>query len=91
MWNSLIDSDPSARILTARIAKEELRKLLALARTDASRDQIASRLPVFYGWCACAEIDELTTLATTVETWWPVPRCIKWVRSSSECGSGVAG
>jgi transposase len=71
MWNSLIDSDPSARILTARIAKEELRKLLALARTDASRDQIASRLPVFYGWCACAEIDELTTLATTVETWWP--------------------
>jgi hypothetical protein len=61
MWNSLIDSDPSAQILTAWIAKDELRKLLTLARTDTSRDQIASRLHVFYDWCASAEIDELTT------------------------------
>ena len=71
MWNSLIDSDPSAQILTAWIAKEELRKLLALARTDTGRDQIAARLYTFYDWCARADIDELTTLATTVETWWP--------------------
>jgi transposase len=71
MWNSLIDSDPSAQILTAWIAKEQLRKLLALARTDTTRNQIASRLHAFYHWCASAEIDELTTLATTVETWWP--------------------
>ena len=35
MWKSLIDSDPSAQILTAWIAKEELRKVLALARTGA--------------------------------------------------------
>jgi transposase len=30
MWNALIDSDPSGQILTAWIAKEELRTLLAL-------------------------------------------------------------
>lgn len=71
MWNSLIGSDPSAQILTAWIAKEELRALLALARTGATRSVIADRLHAFYAWCAQADIDELTTLATTVETWWP--------------------
>lgn len=71
MWNSLIDADPSAQILTAWIAKEELRKLLSLARTGASPDQIRARLYTFYHWCAHADIDELNTLATTVETWWP--------------------
>ena len=71
MWNSLIDSDPSAQILTAWIAKEELRNLLALARTAAHRDQPRERLYVFYDWCAAANIDELSTLANTIETWWP--------------------
>ena len=71
MWNSLIDADWSAQILTAWIAKEELRKLLSLARTGASRDQIGARLYTFYDWCARADIDELSTLASTVETWWP--------------------
>ena len=71
MWNSLIDSDPSSQILTAWIAKEELRALLALARTGAHRDQIRQRLFTFYAWCAESNIDELHTLATTVETWWP--------------------
>jgi transposase len=71
MWNALIDSDPSAQILTAWIAKEELRALLALARTGAHRDQIRQRLYTFYLWCANADIDEINTLATTVETWWP--------------------
>ena len=71
MWNSLIDSDPSGQILTAWIAKEELRTLLALARTDASRDAIAAQLFVFYDWCASTTIGELHTLASTVETWWP--------------------
>jgi transposase len=71
MWNALIDSDPSGQILTAWIAKEELRTLLALARTGASRDRIASQLWVFYDWCASTTIDELHTLAGTVETWWP--------------------
>jgi hypothetical protein len=71
MWNGLIDSDPSAQILTAWIAKEELRKLFALARTGPDRNQIATQLDLFYTWCARFELDELTTLATTAETWWP--------------------
>lgn len=71
MWNSLVDSDPTCQILTAWIAKEELRALLALARTDADRHEISRRLHAFYLWCANADIDELTTLATTVEAWWP--------------------
>lgn len=71
MWNSLIDSDPSAQILTAWIAKEELRALLSLARTGAHRDQIRERLYTFYAWCARTNIEELHTLATTIETWWP--------------------
>ncbi len=71
MWNTLIDADPTAQILTAWIAKEELRKLLALARSDASRREIATQLGVFYHWCAETEISELHTLATTIETWWP--------------------
>jgi transposase len=71
MWNVLIDSDPSGQILSAWIAKEELRKLLALARTKPPREQIASQLYVFYNWCAGTDIAELHTLAGTVETWWP--------------------
>jgi transposase len=71
MWNALIDSDPSGQILAAWIAKEELRTLLALARTDAPRDLIAAQLFVFYDWCASTTIEELHTLATTIETWWP--------------------
>jgi transposase len=71
MWNSLIDSDPSGQILATWIGKEELRSLLALARTGASRREIRGRLDSFYTWCARTDIDELHTLAGTVETWWP--------------------
>jgi hypothetical protein len=52
-------------------AEEELRGLLALARTDATRSDIDRKLFAFYTWCANTDIDELHTLATTVETWWP--------------------
>jgi transposase len=71
MWNSLIDSDESNQVFTTWIAKEELRSLLALARTGAHRNQIRQRLYAFYHWCATADIDELSALAGTVETWWP--------------------
>jgi len=47
MWSSLVDADPSGQVLAAWNAKEELRKLLALARTDAARDQIAAQLYVY--------------------------------------------
>ena len=42
-----------------------------MARTGTSRDVIPAQLYVFYDWCASTTIDELHTLATTVETWWP--------------------
>jgi hypothetical protein len=32
---------------------------------------IRERLDVFYRWCSDANIPELTTLAETIETWWP--------------------
>jgi transposase len=71
MWNSVNDSDPTRQILTAWIAKEELRSLLALARVGGTRDQISHRLFRFHDWCANSGIPELITLATTVDTWWP--------------------
>lgn len=71
MWNGCIEHDPTGQILTAWIAKEELRALCALAAHGGQRDQIRERLYAFYSWCADAQIPELTTLAETIETWWP--------------------
>ncbi|MGH3672505.1 MAG: transposase, partial [Pseudonocardiaceae bacterium] len=58
-------------ILSAWIAKEELRALCATAATGGHRHDIARRLWAFYTWCADAEIPELSTLAETIESWWP--------------------
>jgi len=71
MWNDLIDNDPSGQILTAWIAKEELRKLLALAKTGGNRHDVAHQLFRFNTWCANAHIPELERLAKTIEAWWP--------------------
>jgi transposase len=72
MWNRLIDLGAAGeQILAAWIAKEELRALLALARTGASRHRISQRLWAFYRWCADTDIPELHRLAGTVEAWWP--------------------
>ena len=71
MWNALIDNDPSCQILSAYIAKEELRQLLAAARDRADDAEIRTRLYRFYSWCADTHIPELHRLATTIETWWP--------------------
>jgi transposase len=72
MWNTLIDlGDPGYDILSAYIAKEKLRDLLALARTQPNREQIAARLHDFYQWCAHTGLPELERLATTIEQWWP--------------------
>jgi transposase len=72
LWNTLIDlGTPGVTILTAWIAKEELRALLALARTGPTRTVIAHRLTRFYTWCADSGIGELERLATTISTWWP--------------------
>ena len=71
MWNTLIDNDPSAQILSAYIAKEELRQLLAAAADRADNAEIRTRLYRFYSWCASTNIPEIHRLATTIETWWP--------------------
>ncbi|MCK2216782.1 transposase [Actinomadura sp. ATCC 31491] len=52
-------------------AKEKLRHLLALARTNPSRSQIAHRLHAFCAWCVDHPyLPELITLAETVAAWW---------------------
>jgi len=72
LWNTLIDlGAPGLTILKAWIAKEELRRLLALARTNANPSTISHRLYRFYTWCADAGIPDLERLATTINTWWP--------------------
>jgi transposase len=71
MWNGCVDHDPTGQILSAWIAKEELRALCATASRGGHRSEIRDRLWAFYSWCADAQIPELTTLAETIETWWP--------------------
>jgi len=70
MWNGCVDHDPTGQILSAWIAKEELRRL-CVTTGGSDRHQIRDRLYAFYRWCADAQIPELTTLAETIETWWP--------------------
>lgn len=71
MWNGCVDHDPTGQILSAWIGKEELRALCATAARGGHREDISRRLWAFYRWCADADIPELTTLAETIETWWP--------------------
>jgi transposase len=71
MWNGCVDHDPSGQILSACIAKEQLRALCATAARGGHHHELRDRLWTFYSWCAYADIPELTTLAETIETWWP--------------------
>jgi transposase len=71
MWNDLVDADPTSKILTAWIAKEELRTLLACARRGGHRHEISARLHRFNAWCADSKLPELERLAGTIEAWWP--------------------
>lgn len=72
MWNPLLDEGKIGQtLLTAWIAKESLRTLLALARTDANRGQVGHARWKFLTWCADADIPEVRTLAATVDRWWP--------------------
>ena len=49
----------------------DLLDLLALARTNPDREQVAGLLYQFYYRCAVSGLAELERLATTVQTWWP--------------------
>jgi len=51
MWNGLIDNGPSGQILSAWIGKEELRKLLALAKSGGVQHDVAHQLFRFNSWC----------------------------------------
>jgi transposase len=71
MWNDIASHEPTGQLLAAWIAKEELRSLLALARTQPARSDISNRLFRFYDWCQRADVPEVTVLAETIEAWWP--------------------
>lgn len=71
MWNQIQAEDPSAQILTAWIAKEELRTLLSTVRVGGDPHLTRHRLHRFLTWCADSQIPELLTLAATIDTWWP--------------------
>jgi len=72
MWNPLLDEGQIGQtLLTAWIAKESLRNLLALARTGPSRHRVGLARWKFLTWCADSDIPEVRTRATTVDRWWP--------------------
>ena len=71
MWNTITENDPSAQILSAWIAKEELRTLLSTVRRGGEAHLTRHRLYRFLSWCIDSQIPELLTLAATIDTWWP--------------------
>lgn len=72
MSNTLLSEGKIGQtLLTAWIAKENLRTLLALARTGADRHQVDHARWKFLTWCADSDIPEARQLATTVDRWWP--------------------
>jgi hypothetical protein len=71
MWNTIINEGPSAQILSAWIAKEELRTLPSTVRTGGDPHLTRHRLHRFLTWCIDSQIPELLTLAATIDTWWP--------------------
>ena len=71
MWNAITAEDPSAQILSAWIAKEELRTLLSTVRNGGDPHPTRHRLHRFLSWCIDSQIPELLTLASTIDAWWP--------------------
>ena len=68
LWNGLIEGGPSGQILTAWIAKEEL-KLLALAKTGGQRHDVAHRLFRFNNLGANSGVSELERLGARAARW----------------------
>ena len=71
MWEEILAQEQTGELLATWIAKEELRYLLALARSHPARSEVSNRLFAFCDWCARADVPEVTTLARTIEAWWP--------------------
>ncbi|MCE7007106.1 transposase [Kibdelosporangium philippinense] len=92
MWNRLTDLGQAGdEILSAWIAKEELRTLLALARIGASRHQISHHLWTFYRWCADTDIAELHPLARTIQDWWPQIEAFILTGITNAASEGING
>ena len=66
-----LTEDDTGQILSAWIAKEELRTLLSTVPAGGDAAPTRHRLHRFLAWCSDYQIPELHTLATTIETWWP--------------------
>jgi transposase len=71
MWNTIVEEDPCAQILSAYTAKEELRTLLSTVRVGGDPHLTRHRLHRFLTWCIDSRIPELLTLAKKVDAWWP--------------------
>jgi transposase len=71
MWNAIVAEDASGQILSAWIAKEELRTLLSTVRVGGNPHLTRHRLHRFLAWCIDSQVPELLTLAATIDTWWP--------------------
>ncbi|MFI5689746.1 transposase [Streptomyces sp. NPDC051636] len=72
MWNTLLgEGKIGQQLLTAWIAKENLRTLLALTRTGADRHRVGHARWKFLTWCADSDIPEVRQLAITGDRWWP--------------------
>uniref|UniRef100_UPI0018E54A38 transposase n=1 Tax=Streptomyces triticisoli TaxID=2182797 RepID=UPI0018E54A38 len=72
IWNALLGEGRIGQtLLTAWIAKENLRNLLALARTGADPHQVGHARWKFLTRCADSDIPEVRRLAATVDRWWP--------------------
>lgn len=70
MWNPLWAEGPIGQaLLVAWIAKENLRSLLALARTGPDRHRIGHAKWQFLTWCADSDLPEVRQLARTIDRW----------------------
>src|ERR1700730_13107199 len=63
MWNAIIDEDDTGQILSAWIAKEELRTLLSTVRAGGDPHLTRHRLHRVLAWCIHSQIPELLPLA----------------------------
>ena len=90
MWNPLMAEGPIGRtLLIAWIAKENLRSLLALARTGGDRHRVSHAKWRFLTWCADAEVPEVRQLARTIDRWWPEITAFLNTRISNAKSEGI--
>ncbi|GAB2954114.1 ISL3-like element ISMsm4 family transposase [Streptomyces pseudoechinosporeus] len=90
MWNPLLDQGPIGQaLLVAWIAKENLRTLLALARTCADRHRISQAKYKFLAWCADADLPEVRQLARVIDRWWPEIEAFLHTRISNAKSEGI--